>query len=254
VFVLIALLFMLVRGGSAQPQQATSPQPLNANVSGFGTSFTFSPPICAGCFQTELGYLKLQDGHFAPAVVTIAPAFLHGDASVLANALDSQAPGGHRTTHFGDRLDFAIRWKLVDHEGFVLTAAPWGTAFIRDVQGGRAGGYALPQFTWGKNQILFEFGETVAIGVSAGNPRSDYQGEFDYTRAIGSRGYAVFAGMQHDLSAGVNSVGTEIGGVIPFRNGQIELACEQLSLNSDPAAQYQARVVVNWGELLRRRR
>jgi hypothetical protein len=240
----------LVPGSRAQNQAAA--QPLNASVSDFGTSFTFSPPICSGCFETELGYLYLQDGHYAPAVVTVAPAWLHGDASVLANVLDSQAPNGHRATHFGNRLDFTIRWKLLDKDGFVLTAVPWGTAFVRGVQGGRAGGVLLPQYTWGKHQVIAEFVLTGAVGVSAGNPRTDYQEAFDYTRTIGGRGYAVFVGMLHEVSGGDQSIGTEIGGTIPFPNGQIELASEQLTLNSDPAPQFQARVIVNWGKVLGR--
>lgn len=249
--------FLLLAGTvlqqSVTAQQQTAAQPLNATVSDFGVSFAFSPPICSGCFETELGYLYLQDGHFAPAVVTVAPAWLHGDATVLANALDSQAPNGHRATHFGNRLDFALRWKLLDKSGFILTAAPWGTAFVRDIQGGRAGGVLLPQYTWGRNQIIAEFVLTGAVGVSAGNPRTDYQEAFDYTRTVGNRGYAVFIGMLHEVSGGDQSIGTEIGGTIPFRNGQIELATEQLTLNSDPAAQVQARVIVNWGKVLSRR-
>jgi hypothetical protein len=250
---ILLLAAVLVPGQGAIAQTQAPAQPLNANVSDFGTSFAFSPPICPGCFETELGYLYLQDGHYAPAVVTVAPTWLHGDASVLVNALDSEAPNGHRVTHFGNRLDFAIRWKVLDRNGFILTATPWGTAFVRGIQGGRAGAVLLPQYTWGKNQIIAEFVLTGAVGVSAGNPRTDYQESFDYTRTVGSRGYAVFAGMLHELSGGANSIGTEIGGVIPFRNGQIELATEQLTLNSDPTAQVQARVIVNWGKLLSRR-
>jgi hypothetical protein len=250
-FSLLLLAAFLVQNGRAQKPAAA--QPLNVDVSGFGTSFTFSPPVCASCFETELGYLYLDDGHYAPAVVTLAPAWLRGDASVLANALDSEAPHGHRVTHFGNRLDFAIRWKVLDKSGFVLTAAPWGTAFIRGVQGGRAGGVLLPQYSWGRNSVVAQFLLTGAVGVSAGNPRTDYQEAFNYTRTIGGRGYALFGGMLHEISGGDHSVGTEIGGVIPFRNGQVELACEQLTLNTEPAAQVQARVIVNWGEVLGRR-
>jgi hypothetical protein len=184
----------------------------------------------------------------------VAPTWLHGDASVLANVLDSEAPGSHRTTHFGNRLDFALRWKLMDKDGLVLTAAPWGTAFVRDVQGGRAGAVLLPQYTWGKNQVVAQFSLTGAVGVSAGNPRTDYQEAFDYTRTVGDRGYAVFLGMLHEISGGDQSIGTEIGGIIPFPRGQIEIACEQLTLNTDPAAQFQARVIVNWGKVFNRRR
>jgi len=189
-----------------------------------------------------------------PAIITLAPRWLHGDASMLGNVVDSEVTNGHRVTQYGNRLDFAIRCKAVDHHGFVLTLAPWGTAFVRGVQGGRAGGAAAPQFTRGQNQLIVEFVLTGAVGVSAGNPRTDYQEEFDYTRSIGSRGFAVFAGMVHEISAGDQTVGAEIGWVIPFRNGQVELASQQLTLNTDPAAQYQARVIVNWGKLLSRRR
>jgi hypothetical protein len=238
----------------AQKQSASSSAPLNANVSDFGASFTFSPPICSGCLETELGFLSLEDGRFVPAVVTYAPAWLHGDASVLANVLDSEMTQSHRTTHVGNRLDFAIRNKVLDKHGVVLTLAPWGTAFVRGVQGGRAGAVALPQFTAGKNQLVAEFNLTGAVGVSAGNPRTDYLEEVDYARGIGERGYSVWGGLAHEVSGGTQTVGIEQGVTIPFRNGQVELATEQLSLNTDPLVQFQARVIVNWGPRGRRRR
>jgi hypothetical protein len=236
----------------AQKQQPAA-APLNANVSDFGTSFCFSPPICAGCVEGELGFLSLADGRFAPAVLTVAPAWLHGDASVLANVIDSQAPQSRRVTHFGNRLDFAIREKVLDHNGMVVTVTPWGTAFIRGIQGGRAGGVVLPQFTAGKNQFVGQFLLTGAIGVSDGNPRTDYVEAFDYTRAVGSRGFALWAGFQHELAAGVNTIGIEQGANIPFRNGQVELATEQLTLNGSPQVQVQARLVMNWGKVLGRK-
>jgi hypothetical protein len=243
----------MVQPTATRSQQPSSPQALNASVSDFGTSFAFSPPICAGCVETEVGFLSLQDGRYAPAVLTLAPAWLHGDASVLSNVLDSEAPQGNRSIHFGNRLDFAIRARVLDHHGLVLTLAPWGTAFIRNIQGGRAGAVALPQFTFGQNQIITEFNLTGAVGVSAGNPRTDYTESFDYTRSIGARGYNVFGGLQHELTAGDQTIGIEEGMTIPFRNGQVELATEQLALNTDPAVQFQARVIVNWGKLLSRR-
>lgn len=239
---------------SAQKQQASNSGPLNANVSDFGTSFTFSPPICSGCLETELGFLSLQDGRFVPAVVTYAPGWLHGDASVLANVLDSEVTQSRRTTHFGNRLDFAIRNTVLDTHGVVLTVAPWGTAFVRGVQGGRAGAVALPQFTAGKNQLVAEFSLTGAVGVSAGNPRTDYFEAVDYARSIGERGYSLWGGLAHELSGGTQTVGIEQGMTIPFRNGQVELATEQLTLNTDPQVQFQARVIVNWGHLGRRQR
>jgi hypothetical protein len=125
---------------------------------------------------------------------------------------------------------------------------------VRDIQGGRAGAVLLPQYTWGKNQIVAEFVLTGAVGVSAENPRTDYQEAVNYTRSIGNRGYAVFVGMLHEVSGSDHSIGSEIGGVIPFRNGQIELATEQLTLNSEPATQIQAFVIVNWGKVFGRRR
>lgn len=246
-------LLLAAAGAGCHAQPATSSQPLNAAVSDFGVSFAFSPPICAGCVETELGFLSLEDGRYAPAVVTIAPAWLHGDASVLANVLDSEAPGPRRITHFGNRLDFAIRSKVLDHNGLVLTLAPWGTAFIRAIQGGRAGGVVLPQYTRGNNQFVAEFSLTGAVGVSAGNPRTDYVGAFDYTRAVGQRGFAFFAGLQHEVTAGEQTLGLEQGMIVPFRNGQVELAAQELTLNTDPAMQFQARAIVNWGRVLARR-
>jgi hypothetical protein len=234
-------------------KQTASAQPLNASVSDFGDSFCFSPPICAGCVEAELGFLSLQDGRYAPAVLTFAPAWLHGDASVLVNAVDSEAPQSRRITHFGNRFDFAIREKVLDHNGLVLTVAPWGTAFVRGIQGGRAGAVVLPQLTEGNNQIVAEFSLTGAIGVSAGNPRTDYFEAFDYARSLGTRGYSVWGGAAHEITAGQQTVGIEEGVTIPFHNGQIELGTEQLTLNTDPAVQLQARIIVNWGKLLGRR-
>jgi hypothetical protein len=173
---------------------------------------------------------------------------------VLVNAVDSEAPGTRRITHFGNRLDFALRSKVLDHNGLVLTLAPWGTAFIRGIQGGRAGAVLLPQYTRGNDQFIAQFFLTGAVGVSSGNPRVDYIGAFDYTRAVGQRGYAFFAGFQHEITAGEQTLGIEQGIIVPFRNGQVELAAQQLTLNTDPAMQYQARVIVNWGHLLARRR
>jgi hypothetical protein len=253
---LLVLACVLARPSTAagQKQQPSSAQPLNASISDFGTSFTFSPPICAGSFEAELGYLSLQDGRYAPAVVTFAPSWLHGDASVLGNVLDSESPQSRRATHFGDRLDFAIREKVLDRQGLVLTLAPWGTAFLRGVQGGRAGAAAVPQFTSGRNQYIAEFSLTGAIGVSAGNPRTDYIEAFDYARALGDRGFSLFAGAQHEITAGQQTVGIEQGLVIPFRNGQTELDAAQLNLNTSPAAQFQARVIVNWSRVFARHR
>ena len=253
-FVRCVLLFAavaLAASACAQKLPATQ-QPLNADVSDFGTSYAFSGPICSGCVETELGFLSLEDQRLAPAVLTVAPAWLHGDASVLVNVLDSERERGKRTTHFGNRLDLAVREKVFDHGGLTLTLAPWGTAFIRGIQGGRAGAVALPQFTSGKNAYVAEFSWTGAIGVSDGNARSDYFEAFDYTRSVGSLGYAWFVGTAHELTAGQQTIGTEVGAVIPFQHGQVELATEQLSVNTSPQVQVQARVVMNWGKLLRR--
>lgn len=248
-FLLLAC-FLVAQARTAESQQASSPQPPNASVSDFGVSFCFSPPICPDCVETELGFESLQDGRYAPAVVTVAPKWLHGDASVLANVVDSEAPHSHRTTNFGNRLDFAIREKVLDHGGLSLTLVPWGAAYIRGIQGGRAGGVALPQFTSGSNSYVAEFSLTSAVGVSAGNPRTDYLEAFDYTRALGTRGYSVFSGLQHEILGGDHTIGIEQGMVIPFRNGQIELDAQGLSLNADPAFAFQARAIVNWGSLL----
>ena len=52
------------------------------------------------------------------------------------------------------------------------------------------------------------------------------------------------------LTAGVQTAGIEEGLVIPFRNGQVELESAQLDLNTNPAYQFQSRVIVNWGKIL----
>jgi hypothetical protein len=252
--ILIVFILAHASAATAQQQPAAGSQPLNSSVSDFGTSFCFSPPICAGCVETELGFESLQDGRYAPAVVTVAPGWLRGDASVLVNALDSEALQMRRSTHFGNRLDFAIREKVLDHGGFSLTLVPWGAAYVRGIQGGRAGAAALPQFTLGSHQLVAEFSLTGAVGVSAGNPRTDYLQAFDYTRAIGRRGYSVFTGLQHEILGGDQTVGMEQGMVVPFRNGQIELDIQELTVNVDAEVAFQARAIVNWGKLLGRGR
>lgn len=236
----------------AHSQQAAS-QPLNGTVSGFGTSFVFNPPVCPGCVETELGVLTLQDGRYIPAILTVAPPWGSLDASVLVNVLDSEAPHSARATHFGNRVDFVIRQQVLSKANFVLTVAPIGTVFVRAGHGGRAGATIAPQYTWGKNQAVANFTWTGAIGVGAANPRSDYVTQFDYARTIQQRGSSWFVGFQQDDSAGSETMGIEEGLVLPFRNGQVELATQQLSLNTDPAVQVQARVIVNWGKLLGRK-
>jgi hypothetical protein len=234
----------------------TSPAALNASISDFGTSFVFDPPvICSGCVETELGFesLSSNDGRYLPTVLTLAPLKTHTDFSVLVNALESELMGGRRITQFGDRFDFVIRQQVMQKGGFLLTVAPRGTVFTRRIQGGRVGGTFGPQWSRGNNLIAANFTWTEAIGVSTGNPRSDYVGAADYFRTLDHRGTAIFLGLQHELAAGQQTIGTEAGLILPFRNGQVELASQQLDLNSGVEWQFQARVIVNWQNVLRRR-
>lgn len=188
-----------------------------------------------------------------PGVVTIALPGGHTDLNALVNLLDSEVPQTRRTTQFGNRFDFILRQQVVTRGGFVLTLAPRGTVFVRGGDGGRAGLAAAPQYAWGRNLVIANFSWTGGIAVSAANPRSDYLSAFDDYRTLQSRGTALFAGIQHELTAGQNTIGIEQGLVLPFRNGQVELATEQLNLNTNPAVQVQARVIVNWGKWLGRR-
>ena len=230
-----------------------APQPLNASVSDIGTTFIFSPPpICSGCIETELGFLSLQDGRYLPGVITLAPFSDKTDFSVLVNLLDSESPQNHRTTQFGNRFDFILRQKVAQKGGFELTLAPRGSLLVRRVDGGRAGAAAAPQFAWGKNLIVANFTWTAGIAVSAANPRTDYQGAFDYYRTLDHRGTSVAFGLQHEDSDGDHTVGIEQALVLPFRNGQVELEAAQLDLNTQPEFQFQTRVIVNWGKFLAR--
>ena len=253
------LLFLLclaisLQGRSRVLAQLAPSQPLNASVSDFGTTFVFSPPpICAGCVETETGFLWLDDGSYLPAVVTVALPHGNTDISVLANLIDSESANSNRVTHFGNRLDFVVRQKVFEKRGFELTLSPRGTAFIRDTDGGRVGATAAPQYGWGKNLAIVNITWTAGVGVSAANPRSDYLGTFDYYRTLDERGTAYFLGAQHEYTAGQQTAGVEGGLIIPFRNGQVELATQQLDLNASPEAQFQARVIVNWGKLFARR-
>ena len=234
-------------GRKSLAQQAAPPQPLNALVSDFGTSFIFDPPpICPKCIETELGFLSLEDGRYMPAVVSLAPFSSHTDFSVLVNMLDSESPTGHRTTHFGNRFDFVIRQQIVQKGGFLLTAAPRGTVFIRGIDGGRAGASLAPQYSKGSNLIGANFTWTGAIDISAGNPRSDFVDGYDYFRTLDHRGTTLFLGFQHEDANSQQTVGTETGLELPFHNGQVELSSQQLNLNSNPQWQFQARVIVNW--------
>jgi hypothetical protein len=253
-------LFLLSCGDlpSRAQQPTAAPQPaqpaLNASVSDFGTTFIFSPPpICAKCIETELGFLSLEDGRYIPVVLSFAPFSSSTDINVLVNALDSEAPGNRRTTHFGNRFDFVIRQQAYTKGGFELTLGPRGTIFDRDGDGGRIGAVAAPQYSKGNNLYAANFTLTAGIDLSAANPRTDYVGSFDYYRTLSPKGYQLFLGFNHELAAGQQTVGTEEGLVIPFRNGQVELSTQQLTLNTDPEWQAQARVIVNWGKLLARK-
>jgi hypothetical protein len=240
--------------GQAQPQATASPQPLNASVSDFGTTFIFSPPpICPRCLETELGFQSLGDGRYLPAVVTVAPFATKTDFSVLVNVMDSESPGSDRATHFGNRFDFVVRQQALAKGNFTLVLAPRGTIFVRGVDGGRAGATAAPQNSWGNNLAAANFTWTGGIGVSAGNPRSDYLGSFDYFRTLDKKGTALFLGFQHEVTAGQQTAGTEEGLIIPFRNGQVEFETAQLDLNVKPEWQFQARVIVNWGAVFSRK-
>jgi hypothetical protein len=238
----------------AQPQQASSSQPLNASISDYGTTFIFGPPpICPKCLETELGFQSLSDGRSLPTVITVAPFKTQTDFSVLVNLVDSESPGSDRTTQFGNRFDFVARQQVLVKGGFTLVLAPRGAIFTRGVDGGRAGATAAPQYSWGNNLAAANFTWTGGIGVSAANPNSDYVGSFDYFRTLDKRGTAFFLGFQHEASAGQQTAGTEEGLVIPFRNGQVELETAQLDLNVKPAWQFEARVIVNWGKILARK-
>jgi hypothetical protein len=238
----------------AQSPPSTSPQALNASISDVGTSFIIDPPpICPKCIETELGFESLSGARTVPTVVTVAPFKSPTDFSVLVNLLDSESSGGHRTTQFGNRFDFIIRQQVISKGGFELTLAPRGAVFTRQVNGGRAGGFAAPQYSRGKNLVAANFTYTAAIDVSAANPRSDYVGAFDYFRTLDSKGTTIFLGLQHEATAGQQTVGTEEGLEIPFRNGQVELETAQLDLNQKPALQFQARVIVNWGAVFARK-
>jgi len=237
-----------------QAQQAAYPQPLNGSVSDYGTTFIFSPPpICPQCVETELGFESVSGGsRLLPTVVSIAPFKSNTDFSVLVNLLDSESAAGDRTTQFGNRFDFVVRQQVLSKGNFLLSIAPRGAVFARSVECGRAGAPLAPQFSKGKNLTAANFTWTGAIGTSTANPRSDYQGFADYFRTLDSRETGLFAGFAHELTAGQQTVGTEEGLILPFRNGQVEVETAQLDLNTKPEWQFQTRVIVNWGKILSR--
>jgi hypothetical protein len=239
---------------SARSQQASAPQPLNSSVSDYGTTFIFSPPpICSKCVETELGFQSVTSSLYIPTVVSIAPFKTDTDFSVLVNLLDSESASNDRTTQFGNRFDFVVRQQVFQKGGFLLSLAPRGAVFARNGGVGRAGATAAPQYSKGNNLIAANFTWTGAVGTSAANPKSDYQGFADYFRTLDKRGTALFLGFAHELTAGQQTAGTEEGLIIPFRNGQVELETAQLNLNVQPEWQFQTRVIVNWGKILSRK-
>jgi hypothetical protein len=146
-----------------------------------------------------------------------------------------------------------MRQQVATKGNFALTLAPRGTIFVRGTDGGRAGLVAAGQDSWGKDQVIVNLIWTGGIGASASNPRSDYLTQFDYTRSLQERGTALFLGFQQEDFGGAESVGTEVGIVIPFRNGQVELASQQLNLSTSPQVQFQANFIVNWGKVFGRK-
>ena len=249
------LTLILTQACYAQQSSQAHPQPLNASISNFGTTFVFAPqPICSGCVESELGFLSVDDGgHFLPATLSLAPLSSRTDFSVLLNLLDSRVADGRRATHFGDRIDLVVRQQLLRRGGFALTVAPRGAILMRDLEGGRAGGTVAAQYLRGNNLGVVNLTYTGAIDASPANPRFEHQGSFNYFRTLSERGYALFAGLQYTQTTGNSlSLNTEGGIVIPFRNGQLELDTQQLNLSTQLAWQFQARVTVNWGDLLRK--
>ncbi len=246
------LLFGISGYGYGQATQPTPvQQPLNSCLSDFGTSFTFSaPPICSGSVEAELGFISLGDERFIPAVLTVAPFASHADITVLVNLVESNIRAGKRANHFGNRFDFFLRREVFERNGFVLTLAPRGAFFDRD-GGGNMGVSVAAQYGKGRNVGVVNVGLAEAIGSSLVNPKTDYQTSFDYSRALSKSGFAVFLGFQYE-AANAQAVSVEQGIIIPFRNGQVELAVNQLNLNTVPALQLHARVVMNWAKVFRR--
>jgi hypothetical protein len=246
-FLAVITVHVLSANGTCIAQQQT-PQPLNASVSDYGTTFIFSPPpICSKCVETELGLESISPSRYIPSVLSIAPFKTNTDFSVLVNLLDSESSNGDRTIQFGNRFDFVVRQQIYQKGGFLFTLAPRGAVFTRGMAAGRAGVTAGPQFSKGNNLIAANITWTGGIGMSTANPKSDYQCFVDYFRTLDKRGTTLFAGFAHELSGGLQTVGTEEGLVIPFRNGQVELETAQLDLNVNPEWQFQTRVIVNWG-------
>jgi hypothetical protein len=248
-----SLLWLLViSSGMAHAQTAS--YPLNSSVSDFGTTYVFSPPpVCGGCVETELGFLHLGDENVVPSVVTFALPRGHTDISTLVNLLDSDTVNGRRATRFGDRFDFVIRQQLWTKGGFTMTVAPRGAVYVRSTDGGRAGITLAPQYSRGRNLFVLNLTETAGVGVSDTNPRSDFLVQADYFRTLEKRGTAVLFGYQQEQTAGTATASIEEGVVLPFRNGQVELSTQQINLNGTPQAQVQAKVIVNWGSVLKRK-
>ncbi|HUA97821.1 MAG TPA: hypothetical protein VMA34_05805 [Terracidiphilus sp.] len=238
----------------ALAQSSQQPQPLNANVSDFGTSYIFSPPpICPGCLETELGFLGISAGRQVGTAITAAPFRSHTDFTALFNLIDSEKLGNDRFTQFGNRIDVVIRQQVYSKGTFEFTAAPRGTVFLHGTDGGRIGGTAALQYGRGKYLGALNLNFTRALSNPSSGARNDYLTCFDLYRTLGERGASWFAGFQQETSTGNDTtIGVEQGLVLPFRNGQVELAAEELTLNTSTVIQLQARAIVNWGHVFHR--
>lgn len=225
--------------------------PLNASVSGFGTSFAFGPaPISQGSFESELGSVYLSNSRYFPVVLTFAPFGEENDLSIMANVLDIETDAsGHTATYFGDRAMVIFRQNILREESFSCTLAPAGTLFLRDTHGGALGGAVALRYVQGNNQFVGNINGM--IPVAGTDADANYQVAVDYSRALSESGYVVFFGVQNIYIPGnASTFGIEQGVVLPFRDGQLEFAAEQFSPVSDIAWQFQVRVVVNWGRVV----
>ena len=244
----------MVQTAATRSQQPSSPQPLNATVSDFGTSFAFSPPICAGCVR-DRARVPLPPGR------PLCPGGAHRGSRLAARRCKrarqcARFRGPARTPFHPLRQPPGLRHSRKS----AWTAMAWCSRLRRGAQPSSAASRAdAPGLSLSRSSPSARTRSSASLASrerSASRPETRAPitwKSFDYTRSIGERGYNIFAGLQHELTAGEQTIGIEEGMTIPFRNGQVELATEQLTLNTDPAVQFQARVIVNWGKLLSRR-
>jgi|SRR5579872_1321721 len=251
-FVVLTLFYWLSTGLAQQtsPNPQTSASPNNL-VSDFGTSFTFSvPPVCPGCVEVETGIARTSELFSVPAVLTIAPLNSHTDFTVLFNSFQNSSVSGRRVNQTGSELDLVIRQQVFASEHLTVAIAPRAAIFTRGGLSPRFGAALGVQYGRGPNTLVVNSTLTGTASPVIGNPSLDYLTSGDYYRALGSKGYSIFAGLQHEIFSQTQIASFEQGLVVPVKHGQIEFNLQELGINGRTVLQQQVKLILNTGKII----